>query len=278
VIVHRLPVTRRLLLTGAGLCATGLMVFPFYWLIVTSLRSPADLQNTPTPFPVPPYTSAYREVVSHGGLATNLVNSLIYGISATGLTIVLGVTAAYALARLDIRGKNITLFSLLLLQTMPGIMLAIPLFVMFSRLHMINTRASVILAITTKTLPFAILMLRPYFASLPQDIESAAAVDGCSRLATLRRIVLPLSLPGIVTVAAFNFLSGWGDLLFSLTLLTDDSKKPISLGLYRFMGTYGVEWNQLMAASIIAAVPAVLVFFLAQRYLVSGLTAGATND
>ncbi|HEY0619812.1 MAG TPA: carbohydrate ABC transporter permease, partial [Kribbella sp.] len=123
------------------------------------------------------------------------------------------------------------------LQTFPSIMLAIPLFVMFSRLHLIDSRMSVVVAITTKTLPFAILMLRPYFMTLPKDLENAAAVDGCGRISTLVRVILPLSLPGIATVAAFNFLSGWGDLLFSLTLLTDESKKPISLGLYKFMAS-----------------------------------------
>lgn len=206
------------------------------------------------------------------------MNSVIYGLSATVLTAILAIPAAYALARLPILFKTGTLFFFLILQAFPSIMLATPLFVLFSRLDLINYRITAIIAITTKTLPMAVVMLRPYFQSLPRDLEDAASVDGCSRIGALWRIILPLCLPGVITVAAFNFLSGWGDMIFSLTLLTDDTKRPISLGLYRYMGQYGVEWNQLMAASVVAALPAVAVFFFAQRYLVSGLTAGAVNE
>jgi multiple sugar transport system permease protein len=276
--VTALPVSRRFFLTGLGLFVTGIIAFPIYWLIVTSLRAPADLQNTPSLLPVHIDASAYLALLHQPDLLHYLVNSAFYGICTTVLTVALGASAAYALARLELRGKTITLFGLLVLQTFPSIMLAIPLFVMFSRLHLIDSRMSVVVAITTKTLPFAILMLRPYFMTLPKDLENAAAVDGCGRISTLVRVILPLSLPGIATVAAFNFLSGWGDLLFSLTLLTDESKKPISLGLYKFMGVYGTDWNQLMAASVAAALPALLVFAASQRFLISGLAAGSSNE
>lgn len=276
--MSRLGVTRELVTTGLALALTSFMVFPIYWLLVTSLRAPADLELSNAILPLPPYFEGYAEILRQPEMLRYLMNSVIYGVAATALTAVLAIPAAYALARLPIRFKTSSLFFFLVLQTFPAIMLATPLFVMFSGLGLVNYRITVIIAITTKTLPMAIVMLRPYFQGLPRDLEDAATVDGCSRLGALWRIILPLCLPGVVTVAAFNFLSGWGDMIFSLTLLTDDTLRPISLGLYRYMGQYGIDWNQLMAASVIAAVPAVAVFFFAQRYLVSGLAAGSVNE
>ncbi len=110
------------------------------------------------------------------------------------------------------------------------------------------------------------------------EVEQAAWLDGCSRGRALWRVVLPLTLPGLVTVSAFNFVAGWGDLLFSFTLLTDQTMQPVSVGLYKYMGQYGVQWNELMAASVIAALPSILVFFLSQRFLVGGAVTGATNE
>ncbi len=273
---HNVP--RDLLLSGAALLASGLMFFPIYWLVVTSLRAPTDLQTTTTLLPNPVNFSGYAEVLSDPSILQYLFNSAIYGGGATLLTVILGAPAAYALARLPIGGKTPMLFSLLILQTFPAIMLALPLFVMFSQLGMINNRLTVIIAIVTKSLPFAVLLLRPYLQSLPKELEDAARIDGASRLVTLWRVILPLSLPGLITIAAFTFVQGWGDLLFSLTLLTEDSFRPISMGLYQYMGLYGVDWNELMAASVIASIPALLVFFFAQRYLVGGMTAGAVNE
>jgi multiple sugar transport system permease protein len=261
-----------------ALVVSGLMFFPIYWLLVTSLRETADLQSAPTLWPNPINPGGYADVLRNPGMLQYLLNSVIYGTGATLLTLVLAAPAAYALARLPIRGKVPALFSLLILQTFPAIMLAMPLFVMFSQLGMINNRLTVIIAIVTKSLPFAVLLLRPYLQSLPRELEDAARVDGASRLTTLWQVILPLSLPGLITIAAFTFVQGWGDLLFSLTLLTEESLRPISMGLYQYMGIYGVDWNQLMAASVIASIPAVLVFFFAQRYLVGGLTSGAVNE
>ena len=274
----RAKLPRELLLTAFALVFSGLMFFPIYWLVVTSLRETADLQSSSTLWPNPINPEGYGDVLSSPGMLQYLLNSVIYGAGATLLTLLLAAPAAYALARLPIRGKVPALFTLLILQTFPAIMLGMPLFVMFSQLGMINNRLTVIIAIVTKSLPFAVLLLRPYLQSLPRELEDAARVDGASRLTTLWRVILPLSLPGLITIAAFTFVQGWGDLLFSLTLLTEESLRPISMGLYQYMGLYGVDWNQLMAASVIASVPAVLVFFFAQRYLVGGLTQGAVNE
>ncbi len=263
-------------LTGLGLLATAFMFFPIYWLVVTSLKPTNELfRRPPTFWPLHVDWNAYiANVIQNHDLLHYIWNSAQLGAETVLLSLALGAPAAYALARLPLRGKNLFLLVVLMLQMFPSIMLAVPLYVMFARVGLVNSLFAVSLAVTTRTLPFAILMLRPFFVELPRDLEEAASLDGCTAWGTFFKIFLPLTLPGLATVSAFNFLSGWSDFLFSLTLLTDDTKRPISMGLYKFISQYGVQWNDLMAVSVVAAIPAVLVFFFAQRYLIAGLTAG----
>jgi multiple sugar transport system permease protein len=260
-----------------GLLATSLMFFPFYWLSVTSLKPASELfRRPPTLWPLHVDWSAYvANFIQNQNFLRYIGNSAQLGLGTAVLSLVLGLPAAYAMARLPLRGKRIFVLSLLVLQLFPSIMLALPLYVLFARFGLVNSLFGVSLAITSRTLPFAILVLRPFFLELPEDLEQAAAIDGCAPWGAFFRIILPLSLPSVATVAAFNFLSGWSDFIFSLTLLTDDSKRPISMGLYNFISQYGVQWNSLMAVSVVAALPAVAVFFMAQRYLVAGLAVGS---
>lgn len=260
-----------------GLLVTSLMFFPFYWLVVTSVK-PADelFRQPPTIWPQHFDFSAYvTNFIQNQSFLRYIGNSAQLGLGTALLSLVLGVPAAYALARLPIRGKQLFVLGLLILQLFPGVMLALPLYVLFARFGLVNSLFGVVLAITSRTLPFAILVLRPFFVELPRDLEQAAAIDGCTPWGSFFRVILPLSLPSLATVTAFNFLSGWSDFIFSLTLLTDDSKRPISMGLYNFISQYGVQWNSLMAVSAVAAIPAVAVFFFAQRYLVAGLAMGS---
>ncbi|MCU1474839.1 carbohydrate ABC transporter permease [Amnibacterium sp.] len=268
----------RWLVVAAAFAASGFLMIPVYWLLVTSIRRPAELQVATTLWPTSPYWKGYVDVLQDAGIAHNLLNSLVYGVGALVVGGVLGSGVAYAIARSRSRWSRAVLFGMLVLQTFPGIMMALPLFVLFSQIGLVNSPVAVIIALGTKTVPFSALMLRPYFAAVPVEVEQAAAVDGCTRLQAMTRVVLPLALPGIVTVCAFNFVTGWSDLLFSYTLLTDQNLQPISVGLYKYMGQYGIDWNQLMAASVIAAVPSILVFLFAQRFLISGVMAGATNE
>lgn len=268
---------RKATYTTLGLVATALMFFPFYWLCVTSLKPANELfRRPPTLFPLHIDWSAYTaNIIQNHDFLHYMANSTQLGLGTALLSLLIGTPAAYALARLRIQGKQLFILGLLVLQMFPSIMLALPLYVIFSRIGLVNSLFAVSLAVTSRTLPFAILVLRPFFLDLPQDLEEAAALDGCTAWGTFFRIFVPLSVPGLATVAAFNFLSGWSDFIFSLTLLTDDSKRPISMGLYNFISQYGVQWNSLMAVSAVAAIPAVAVFFLAQRYLVAGLVIGS---
>jgi multiple sugar transport system permease protein len=266
--------------TAGALFITAIMMFPVYWIFVTSLKSDAELARTvPTFFPLRPNWQTYvTYVFQDKDIPHYLWNSLQIGLGTMLLSLVLGVPMAYALARLRIRGKRPILFFLLVMQMFPSIMLATPLFIFFVKLHMINNLGAVILATTTRTLPFGVLVLRPFFLSLPPALEDAAAVDGAGPWLAFFRVILPLARAGVITVAALTFLLGWSEFLFSLTILSDESKRPLTLGLYKFISNYGTNWNGLMAVSVVAAIPVILVFIFAQRYITSGLSVGSVNE
>ena len=268
------------LLTALGLFCMAIMIFPLYWVVVSSLKNTVELfRSPPTLFPLQVDWSSYiANFVQNQDMLHYMGNSLQIALGTMILSLVLATPIAYGLARLPGRGKNVFLLSFLVVQMFPGIMLALPLFVMFTRIGLINSLLAVIVAVTTRTLPFAALVLRPFFLTLPRELEDAAFIDGCSLWGAFYRIILPLSRPGLLTVAALTFLMGWSDFLFPLALISDDTKRPLTLGLYKFISEYGSRWNDLMAVSTVAAIPIILVFIFAQKYITSGLVAGAVKD
>jgi multiple sugar transport system permease protein len=208
-----------------------------------------------------------------------ILNSVVISVGTLVLTLVLAAPAAYALARLRLRFTALALLILLLAQMLPTILIAGPLFVIFSQFGLVDSYAAVILADTTIiTLPFAIIVLRPFFLSVPKDLEEAAMIDGASRLGAFWRVVLPLVRPGLVTVGAFAFLFAWGEFVFGLTLLTSEGLQPVTVALNKFIGQFSTRWNNLMAVSTAVAIPIVLIFAVLQRYIVGGITAGATKE
>jgi multiple sugar transport system permease protein len=271
---------RTTLLTGLGLLSASIMLFPVYWIFITSLKGTVEIFRTPPTFvPLHPDWSPYVDnLFKNQDILRYMGNSLQIGLGTMLLGLLLGVPAAYGLSRLDIRGKGAFLLLLLLVQMFPGIMLALPLFVMFTHLNLVNSLWGVVLATTTRTLPFVTLVIRPYFLGLPRELEDAAAIDGCTRWSAFYRIILPLSRPGLLTVAALTFLMGWSEFLYPLALINDDTKRPLTLGINKFISEYGVRWNDLMAVAVVAAVPVILVFIFAQRYITSGLAVGAVKE
>ena len=193
------------------------------------------------------------------------------------LTLLLAVPGAYGLSRLKLRGSGIMLLILLIGQLLPSIVLAGPLFLSFSRIGLLNTHIGVILADTTFTLPFSVIILRPFFLAVPNELEAAAKVDGCTQLGVLWRIVLPYVRPGLITVAAFAFLIAWGEFVFALSLNTK-TNQPVTVALNNFIGQYGTQWNDMMAVSTVVALPIILIFASLQRFIVGGLTSGAVKE
>jgi multiple sugar transport system permease protein len=284
-IVRTPGIFARLRAGGYGLTVIGtvlvvIYLFPVFWMASTSLKSESDIFATPPKlFPSPIEWDVYRDAVIDNPVVLRAIRSS--AIIATGtmiLTLLMAAPAAYALARLRLKGGAIIVLLLLVTQLLPSIVIAGPLFVVFSRIDLVNSYPALILADATITLPFAVIILRPFFLSVPQELEAAALVDGSTRFGAFWRIVLPLVRPGLITVAAFAFLFAWGEFVFALSLNINEDVQPVTVALNKFIGQYGTRWNSLMAVATTVAIPIIVVFASLQRFIVGGLTSGATKE
>ena len=253
-------------------------LFPFYWMVTTSLKSWSGIfQYPPTFLPLPIDFTAYLDIFEKTRLWLWIVNSLKVCIPTTLLAMVFATTGAYALSRFNFRGRTTAGMLILITQMLPGTLLIIPIYLMFKSMDLLDTFVGLIASYATFGLPFSIWMLKGYFDSIPKELEEAAAVDGCTRVGTLLRIVLPLSLPGLTVTAMFAFVLGWNDLVWAITLVTNPDMRTNAVGLASFVGEYGTPWAQIMGASAISSLPILLLFLFLQRYLLYGLTAGAVK-
>lgn len=267
-------------LSLVSLLLLGIFLFPIYWMVVTSLRTSTEIFAYPPQF-IPNHIDLtyFREVVfENEKVLPYLRNSFLVGAGTTLLTLLLASPAAYGLAHLPLRGKNLLLLISLSSLMFPAIMLATPMFVMFSQLGFTNNFLGLIIANTALSLPFAITVLRPFYRSIPTELSEAARVDGCTTWTAFWRIILPLSRPGLLTAGIFTFLFGWGDLLFAISLVNSDNLRPITAGLWNYMGGNVTKWNLVMALSTVAMLPPLILFLFAQRYVVAGLTAGSVKE
>ncbi|MEF2966739.1 carbohydrate ABC transporter permease [Paenibacillus sp. M1] len=266
--------------TLIGILIMIVFLFPVYWMIKTSVTPVTELyHNPPHILPVAATFDSYIDnFIRNQDMIGYIGNSFIIALGTMILSLFISVPAAYALARLSIKGKALIMISILSIQMLPGIMMAMPLYIMFSKVRLIDNFAGLIFADLIHALPFAIITLRPFFLALPGGLEEAAKIDGCNKFTSFTKIILPLVKPGLMTVAAFCFLFGWGDFIFALTLTSDNAVRPLTLGLYRFIGQYGTEWNNLMAVATLAALPIIVIFVAMQKYIVGGVTAGAMKD
>jgi len=258
----------------------ALYLFPVYWMVATSLKAQREIFAIPPKLvPWPPDFEPYREaVLGNPDVARGVLNSTIIAIGTTALTLVLAAPAAYALARLRLRFTVAIGLALLISQMLPSINIALPLFVIFSRVGLVDSFLALIVANATVTVPFAIIILRPFFLTVPGEVVEASRVDGSTRFGAFWRIALPLAGPGLITVAALTFLTAWGEFVFGLTLATSEEMQPITVVLSRIITQFGTRWNELMAVSTVVALPIVIFFILLQRYIVGGLTAGAMKE
>lgn len=267
-------------LTLIGTLIVGVFLFPVFWMVSTSLKTPADIFATPPRLiPSPVTGAAFVDAVLDDPIIVRAMgSSVVVSVGTMMLTLVLAVPAAYALARLRLRGATVVMLLLLIGQLLPSVVIAGPLFVLFSRIGLVNSYPALILADATIALPFSVIILRPFFLGIPRELEAAALVDGSTQFGAFARIVLPLVRPGLVTVAAFSFLFAWGEFIFALSLNVSEDVQPITVALNKTIGQYGTEWNSLMAISTTAALPIIVIFAGLQRFIVGGLTTGATKE
>ncbi|MEV5686076.1 carbohydrate ABC transporter permease [Streptomyces sp. NPDC052164] len=269
---------RRIFLT----LLTGFVLLPVYVMVSSSLKPLQDVsgkfQWIPSGITVRPYFDIWKTVP----LADYFVNSLIVAGTATVCSVVIAVFAAYAVSRYNFRGKRLFTVTVLSTQMFPGILFLLPLFLIYvnignvTGIELFGSRAGLIITYLTFSLPFSIWMLIGYFDSVPRDLDEAAKVDGCGPLGALFRVIVPAAIPGIVAVAVYAFMTAWGEVLFA-SVMTNDTTRTLAVGLQGYSTQNDVYWNQIMAASLVVSVPVVAGFLLLQRYLVTGLTAGAVK-
>jgi len=266
----------RWLCTLAAAAALVLVLFPVYAIIVGSFESTNTLfSGTFYWLPHAATLDNYRTVVH--AQSANVVTSMVVGLGTALLALVVAVPAAYALSKYRLRVTVILVSSLLIAQIVPSIVLATSLFIVFHWINLVNSYLGLIIADGTYAVPFAILVLRAFLFSLPNELLYAARVDGATEWQAFRMIVIPLARSAVITVAVFAFLAGWGDFIFALTVLNGSGIEPITLGIYTYLGNYSTDWGAVMAAGVFAMVPAGILLVVAQRYIASGLTAGSVK-
>jgi multiple sugar transport system permease protein len=265
-------------LSAAGLALVAALVAPYVVMLCTALKPEAELRTRPPRLtPVHWQPANFLTVLQDPGFQAWLRVSLIVAGASMAVVVLAAVPAAYYTARRRFRGRHAFLFLVLVTQMFSPTALVVGLYREFFELGLTDTYAALILSNSAFCLAFAVWILRAFFASLPREIEEAAAVDGCGPLGALTRIVLPLSLPGIVTAVIFTFIAAWNEYIVALTLMTEPDRRPLTVGITSYVTAYVQHWNLLFAASVIAIVPVVVLFALIEPYLVDGLTAGSVK-
>jgi len=254
------------------------LLFPFFVMISTMLRSGKEVYVSP-PYWIPKKVvfSNFIEMWKQHPMSAYFRNSLIIAAGTTLLTTVLCVPAAYAVARFRFLGQKLVLYMYLVVQMFSPIIVVIALFKIMSRMHLLDTYLGLVLVNTVFTLSFVTWMLSGYFRSIPVDIEEAALIDGCSRMQTIVKIMLPIAAPGLVTTIIYSFIASWNEFMFALTLVQSIGKTPLTLGLYNFVGRYTTQWEFLTAAAFLAIIPVIVLFLLIEKNLVAGIVGGAVK-
>ncbi len=263
--------------TALAFVATTVMLFPVYWMINVSFTANQRMRKTPPDwFPVGGTVDGYRAVL-HQQLPY-LATSLIVGLGTVALTLVISAPAGFALAKLRPRGGSVLSFILLAAQMIPAIIMAMGYYAFLLNIGILNTLPGLIIADSTIAVPFAVLIFTTFISGVPEELMQSATVDGAGALRIFWSIVMPISRNATVTVSLFAFLWAWSDFVFASTLDSGGTLRPITLGIYHYIGNNNQEWNAIMATAVVASIPATVLLILAQRYVAAGVTAGAVKD
>lgn len=253
-----------------------LWLFPVYWILLTSLKSPRQINNSVPVFIFEPTLENYRDLFDRFAFAKILQNSIIIVCSTTIIVMVLALMASYALGRMQVPGgKNIALW-MLSLRFMPPVAVVIPFFITWQRLNLIDTHLGLILVYVAFNLPFAVWMLRGFLVEVPRDLDEAAMLDGLSHLDIIRRIILPVARSGVAVTAIFTFVFAWNEYLMAL-ILTANQASTVPITVSKFIMAYAILWGDVSAAATIELLPMLIVIFLLQRHITRGITLGAVK-
>lgn len=253
-------------------------IFPIFWMLRTSLMSDTNNQRIPLQYvPWPITFDSYVQAWQNLAIGRLFLNSAYVAVGSCLLGLALAMFSAYALSRYRFGLKTAVMLGLAGTQMIPGVVIIVPLFVMFNQLGLVNTLTSLVLAHGLLAVPFSALMLKQFYEQIPSDLDDAAMVDGCSRLGALFRVVAPLTLPGIVAVSIFNFINSWNDLLLATILINSPERMTLPPGLMTLKDQFVFSWATHATGAIIAVVPTLILFAIIQKYLISGLAAGSVK-
>jgi multiple sugar transport system permease protein len=262
------------------LCAGALFAgFPVFWMLVSSFKANSEIFSYPPKLVTESFSfDAYTTIVNDPVKVRFFVNSYVVSLSVTALTLVVAILAAYALSRYEFRGKSALSIVIVGVQAVPPITLLIPYFGLMVTLKLYNTYPALILTYAVFTLPYAIILMTGYFNTVPKELDEAVRLDGGGSWTTLWRVLVPVAVPGIVTVGVYTYMIAWNEYLFALTLTRTENMRTVPIGIQLLMGQHAYEWNEMMAMSILGSLPVLVLFLFFQRYLLAGLTGGAVKS
>jgi multiple sugar transport system permease protein len=256
-----------------------LISFPLIWMVVTSLRPQTELfKIPPTLIPRSITFEHYAKLLWETPFLRYFANSMLLATSTTIVVVAIGTLGAYSLVRFSYRGRELLAGLILFTYLLPSVVLLIPLYLMMVKLGLANTLTSLVIAYTTFALPYALWLLRSFMAGVPEDLESAALVDGASRMGAFFDVILPQALPGIISTALFTFILAWNEYLYALVMVNADDVRPLTTGVMNMLITsFNIEWSLLMAASVMMSIPLIIIFAFLQSYLTRGFGAGGVK-
>lgn len=269
---------RDALLYGVGGLFLVFTLFPIYWLINSALKGSREIFSFPPNYlPLEPTLVNFQSALTQTRLPALYLNSLIVALLTCLVLFVLIIFAGYALSRYKLRGKSLILILFLIGQMLPHVVLLVPFFTVFRTMGIINTYWSLVLIYVFTWLPFSVLMMRSYYDNVPVEIDEAALVDGCNRFTALVRVVLPSAVPGLAATLIFAFINAWNELIYAVVFISDPNLQTLPIGLRNLMDENRTDWGMVMAIAVLSLIPTMILFGYIQRYLTSGLTAGAVK-
>ncbi|MFT5871427.1 MAG: multiple sugar transport system permease protein [Clostridium sp.] len=254
------------------------MTFPIIWIFITSVKPVKEIVTIPiTYFPKHFTLENYVNILKTTNFPVYFKNSMIVSTTASIGTLIISLFAGYSLARFRFAGKKLTLFLFLATQMVPVAAIIVPIFILFSKLGLINNLLGLIIIYIVLNIPFCTMMIRGFFEKIPYTLEEAAMIDGCSRIQALIKIILPVMKPGIIATFVFAFMGAWNELFFNTLFISREALKTLPTGINAFIGKYDIDWGMMTAGSVIALIPIFIMFGVIQKYLVGGLTDGAVK-
>jgi len=259
--------------------ASAIALFPVFWMFSISMRRNVEIFRLP-PALLPPHwtVEAYKSILTDSSYLIVFRNSYLVAVSVTVIALLFAILGGYSFSRLRVRGSRLMQLFIIGTQMVPPVSLIIPYFILSARMNLYDTFPGLIMTYVAFVMPFATLMMISYFNTIPPDMEEAAMVDGCSRLGALARVTVPIALPGMVATAVYSFLLAWKEYLFAVTLIQDPDKRLLPVSIAMLLGEHMYQWNVMMALSVLASIPLLIIFIFLQRYLVAGMTVGAVKQ